>query len=413
MRVPFYKNIALRNLTCPWAVSVGVLIAAIMSAPVATHGGQAKTDVARLIKELADPNQKVNEAAAAALEKIGLDALDEITKAYAAGDSKRKGDLAKIMGPIRQQAIEQKKTKTAEAIEDLLVDALKQEKSYYIVIRAARSATMAPPSKKALPVLIEILRKQKKNPGGSTDEEMSVQHGLLQYGPEAAAAIPDFLEIAARLTNERIRRMHCLGTAYVLGPKDDRVFAAANLLSKDEKDDVHVRQRALGILARMGERGQAALPYAVKMLKETTREKTRDDADYLMIHTNLVITLGQFKLAKAEYALLVEIANAVDEDRITRREAIIALAKCAATSEDAWAPLIQTLNANLRDDPLGPSGCYHVVNAIGKMEPPADKKSRAFVAEQMKRAFDILVRIDDSPGFRREMETALKRIQAP
>ena len=150
---------------------------------------QKKSDVARLLKELNDPNEKVLRAAMDSLEKVGRTNITEILVEFDTGNKKTRPAIASILGRIRHSAIKDKQPEFSAVIEDVLVSAMADPDNDVFGAACYALTGKQPRSKKAIPVLISLLSKQKHQQ--PVDFRFwNTYRGLEAFGPEQPQPFP-------------------------------------------------------------------------------------------------------------------------------------------------------------------------------------------------------------------------------
>jgi hypothetical protein len=210
-----------------------LLIAALaaMSTSPSTSTAQEpkKPDVAALVKDLTRVGDKKTEAAIDALEKIGLPAFDVLLDALPKADEGAGAAIVTAMGRLRHVAIKQGNAVAADAIEKVLLDALRDRREYVTNCVAFALTEKDPRCKKVLPILIDILKDQKKGP----DARTGARTGLINLGTDAAAAIPVLLDIVA--DKEAINKIPQKQRPYYQGDRLAALWVLAKVGPKDER----------------------------------------------------------------------------------------------------------------------------------------------------------------------------------
>jgi HEAT repeats len=370
-------------------------------------------DVKKLLGKL-EGEQEQSDAAYATLTKFGLNHGEELLRIYKTADDKSKAKLAVVFGKVRAAAIERKRIDLADDMEEALLRCLREpnHKITYPTIWALTK--VGPPSKKSIPVLIEILDKK----GASWEVRSAAAWGLTNHGPSASEAIPTLLKWlnakpdrkpmseSDEKEEDRGRASICLALASV-GPKDEGVYAALKKAVLDRKESTLVRGVAISCVANMGERGQVIIPELVKILKDTRgTESVPERFEEWKLGWSSVLALGKLKLSKEEISVLLQIVGDQEEDSKVRRDALAAIVHSRESAQGAWRPLLQLIQRD--EQPIG--GLDRIVIALREIDPPKDA-DRAVLARELRTAFDNILR-DDSYGYlAKEMAKTVKAVE--
>jgi hypothetical protein len=395
-------------------------LAAMSTSPSTTTAQEPKKpDVAALVKDLTSPGDKKARAAMDELEKIGLPAFDPLADAFLKTDEKddrRAGAIVEAMGRLRYVAIKQGDPVAADAIEKVLLDALRDRREY-VINRAAFVLTEAEPRcKKAVPDFIAILRDEKKGYYAWD----GAYGGLSRLGPDAAAAVPVVLELLAdknptkkypkekRSWYAADRGALCWVLAKI-GPKDERVAAALRKTLQDRGDEFEARSMAANSLIRLGPPGQSALAEIVDLVNDLRKARR------LGGRAALLESIGELKLGKKELALLLEVAADRHEMDYARECAVKGLAKTRPGEPSSWVALLEVLQNDDDWAARHQSLFLTIVRALGQIEPP--KNDRAALLKSAKATFEAIlhqVRNDTQRSeMRAEVELTLKKFQMP
>jgi hypothetical protein len=392
-----------------------VLFALILAAVMpwtASAQVQQKPDVASLIKDLTRSGDKKTPAAMDALVEIGLPAFFPLHNAFFLAEEQPAAAIIETIGRLRYVAIKEKNAVAEATIEKLLLGALSDPREA-VINRASWALTKTEPRcKKAIPALIAILRDEKK---GDVARDAAYS-GLMNFGPDAAAAIPLLLDILAdkgltKKTPKEKRKWDSIdrgNACFVLarlGPKDQRFMAALKRALTDRKDVWDVRLLAASALIDLGTPGQAALPDIVNVITEM-----RNTGGIPSGHAGFLERLAELKLTKIEIQLLIDIAAERKEQFSARTHAVKTLLKIPDDAKMAWMPLLHVLQADYhaRESHF----CVAIVEALGKIEPP--KENRAIFIRSVKLTFATILKEEDNETtrsyIRAEMEKTLKRL---
>jgi HEAT repeat protein len=386
-------------------VFFGVLPMAVPCAGVNAQDVKGKPNFSRLIKDLTDPNERVSEGAVDALGKTGIDAIEELLKAFEKGDAKTRPMVAHVLGKLRLAAIKAKEIEMAESIEKILLEALRDPND--MVVNKASNALTAkePRSTKAVPIFIEILIDDDK----THLARAAACGGLTELGPAAADSIPVLLDC---LKNKVGRQPDIKGKSpeevylayqnskhyvdgersalcYVsvaVGPNDERVMMALTACLRNRKEEEAVRIVAALLLSEIKGAGQAIVSDLVQILKETTDKKKKTDPN--SIRWAAVASLAKLKIGKREAAVLLDIAVDKEEKNFeVRAAAAEALGNSPSISQAAWGPLLELLQ---NGECLERGLCVKAVIALGRIPPPADT-SRADLVRELRTTFDMVL----------------------
>jgi len=313
-----------------------------------------------LIGQLTNKNDDISLGALKSLEKIGLDAIDELLVASAKGDPETREMVAVVLGKLRHSALREKKKDVGDAIENVLLEAL-SDPNHRVVNGAAAALTFTEPrAKKAIPKLAAILEMPKSETDTTDLAWAAAISGVKRFGTDASSTVAVMLRVLADKKNSPNRRSAVCEALAAVGPKDVRVPDALRRVLKDDDEELGVRHAAASGLAKVGTAAQSAVSDIVAVVSKTSAKKT--DALYSAFRKTLTLSLAELKLSSSEIDVLSEIISDPGEHPSVRLAALNALRCEGADARRACRRLAETLMVLEPDSPIAMA----IVQALGR-----------------------------------------------
>jgi hypothetical protein len=307
-------------------------------------------------------------------------------------------------------------------MEDALLKCLRDPNHYLVSSASDGLMGLGHPSKKAIPIFIEILESK-----DSTHLARSAAWGgLRDLGPAGSDAIPTLLKCLSTKVEKDLKlegkpqhevreilenakdyvpgeRASICSVLAIVGPKDERVFAALRKAAFDRKESRYARTAAMWHVANMGERGQVIIPELMNVMKETSGAQGGSEG---MLRSTAVAALGKLKLSKENVLALVEVAGDEREDLKLRCEAMRAIIHSREAAKEAWRPLLKIIQG----DPQDSWPIEWFVIALREIDPPADA-DRSALAREVRAAFDAILKRRADEDLAKEMDKTVKAIE--
>lgn len=386
-------------------------------------------DVEKLLGKLEGPQREV---AYGKLADFGLNNGEELLRIFKTVDSKKKARMTVVVGKVRVAAIEAKRHDLAETMEESLLRCLR-DRNHDVLYQAQNALTgLGHPSKKAIPIFIEILEKE----DATGAARQTAECGLRDLGPAASEAIPTILkcfhtkvevqpdvkgksgeEVQGANDNAKDyipgERAHLCNVLAAIGPKDERVFTAMKKAVRDPKESKLVRAAAISCVAKAGERAQEIIPELMAALQETRGtdigKESRDELDKWELRRRALAALGTMKLSKEQIPALVEILGDPKEDPEMHSNALTALIHSREVARGSWRQLLQLIEDGDRKV-VDLAVAETVVRALREIDPPQDM-DRAALAREVRMTFDKILRVHQNRILAGEMDKTIKAIE--